>query len=91
MYNDKATSSYRKITTIDLEIINISSVIESRNNSWFACDVIAAMLAYDNSSVAIIFVWCVHQHVIGVSGNLCKPAIGNLKKCLAYIKNKNTT
>ena len=33
-----------------------------RGNSWFACDVIAAMLVYNNNRVVITFFCCVHQH-----------------------------
>ena len=32
-------------------------------NSYFACDVIAAMFVYNNNSVEITFFCCIHQHV----------------------------
>ena len=37
-------------------------MLKSTNNSWFACDVIAAMLVYNNNRVVITNSCCVHQH-----------------------------
>ena len=37
-------------------------IVKQAINSWFACDVIAAMLVYSNNKVVITFFCCVHQH-----------------------------